>query len=117
MGNIHLNYGISSPVPISCIVRYNLKHSTFRDGDSAVLNYQNLHPRNKKLVYRRLTDFKESDTILIDLNELEYLVHPSYSTPNSSNFYIESVSKGIRNKSGIKIGSACGVAEVTIPIL
>jgi hypothetical protein len=117
LGNVYLNNELSSPVPISCIVRYNLKHSTFRDGDSVVLNYQDLHPRNKQLIYRRLTDFEEPDTILVDLNELEYLVHPLYSTRNSANFYVESVSKGIRNKSGIKIGSACGVAEATIPIL
>ena len=117
LGTIYLNSNLKSVSPVKCIVRYNLKHSTFKDGDSAELNYQLLHPSNKQLKYRELTDFQRIDTILVDPIQLEYLVHPIYSLPNGSNFYIDVVSKGIRNQVACRIGSLCGITEITVPIL
>jgi hypothetical protein len=115
-GDITTNFITNSTEKIKCIVRYSLKHSTFKTGDSIILDYQLNSKSNNQKIYKSLADFAKPDTIFIDESNLRGLLHPNFLSPEKKNLVIKLRTKGFGNEYNYAITDNCNIPEITVTI-
>jgi len=116
LGNIYLNRKAKAPSFINCLVRYNLRNSNFKDGDTVKIDYQTITRFNSQRIYTSKSDFSKTDTILIEEDLLDGLIHPQYSNQGATNLSIKLRIKGFGNELQFAITSNCTMPEIIVPI-
>ena len=102
---------------IQCLVRYDLRHATYKSGDTIYLDYNLISKRNAMKIYTSIADFEKIDTIFIEEYKLDGLLYPRFLRAGHHNLSVKLRTKYFGNELQYAITNNCSTAEITVPIL
>jgi hypothetical protein len=116
IGGVVANLTMDDSEVIRCLVRYDLKHSSYNSGDTVYLDYHLLSKRNSKRIYTSKADFDRIDTIYLEEYKFNGLLHPRFLKAGQYNLSVKLRTKDFGNELLYAITNNCNTAEITVSI-